>query len=75
MVDDEEANDSKTEDPDAEESGDRGGGANFLDEELIPALVLVGVILFIVPEPFTSTLGIVLVGIGVGMWVYDLFRQ
>jgi hypothetical protein len=44
----------------------------FLHEELIPALLLVGVILFIVPEPVTSTLGIVLVSLGVALWVWDL---
>ncbi|WP_135826837.1 hypothetical protein [Halorussus ruber] len=45
---------------------------DFLHEELIPALLLVGVILFIVPEPVTSTLGIVLVSLGVALWVWDL---
>ncbi|WP_276299988.1 hypothetical protein [Halorussus lipolyticus] len=49
---------------------------SFLHEELLPALLLVGVILFIVPEPVTSTLGIVLVALGVGLWVWDLlFRS
>ncbi|MFC7081492.1 hypothetical protein [Halorussus caseinilyticus] len=47
---------------------------NFLHEELIPALLLVGVLLFLVPEPVTSTLGIVLVSLGVGLWVWDLLR-
>ncbi|MFC4553428.1 MULTISPECIES: hypothetical protein [Halorussus] len=46
----------------------------FLDEELVPALVLVGVVLFLVPEPVTSALGIALVGVGVALWVWDLVR-
>ena len=44
----------------------------FLDEELIPILVVGGLVLFLFPEPVTSSLGIVLVGIGVGLWVWDL---
>ena len=44
----------------------------FLDEELIPILVVGGLVLFLFPEPVTSSLGIVLVGIGFGLWVWDL---
>ena len=44
----------------------------FLDEELIPVLVLVGVLLILFPEPITSALGVVLVGIGVALWLRDL---
>jgi Na+/phosphate symporter len=45
---------------DLEESG------SFLYQELIPALLVGGVLLFFFPEPVTSTLGIVLVALGVG---------
>ncbi|MFC4448888.1 hypothetical protein [Halorussus aquaticus] len=51
-----------TDEPNSDESDE------FLHEELVPAL-LVGVLLFLVPEPVTSTLGVVL---GVGLWAWDL---
>ena len=47
---------------------------NFLHEELIPALVAVGVLLFLFPEPVTSTVGVVLVAVGVLLWAWDLVR-
>lgn len=48
------------------------GHGRFLDEELIPILVIGGFVLFLFPEPMTSSLGIVVVGIGVGLWLWDL---
>jgi hypothetical protein len=36
------------------------------------ALVLVGVVLFFIPEPITSSLGVLLVVAGVGLWVADV---
>jgi hypothetical protein len=45
---------------------------SFLHEELIPALVVLGVLLVLVPDPLTTTLGLVLVALGVGLWVWDL---
>lgn len=58
----------------AEVDREAAGAADeqFLSEELIPALVLVGVILFLFPEPITSALGVVLVGIGLALWLRDL---
>ncbi|WP_170977233.1 hypothetical protein [Halorussus salinisoli] len=47
---------------------------SFLHEELIPVLLIVGILLFLFPEPVTSTLGVVLVSLGVGLWVWDLVR-
>ncbi|NEU57959.1 hypothetical protein [Halorussus sp. MSC15.2] len=57
-----------TDEPNSDESDE------FLHEELVPALLLVGVLLFLVPEPVTSTLGVVLAGFGVGLWAWDLLR-
>lgn len=45
---------------------------SFLHEELIPVLLIVGVLLFLFPEPISSALGIVLVALGVALWVWDL---
>jgi hypothetical protein len=47
---------------------------SFVDEELIPVLVVGGVLLFLFPEPATSALGLVLVAIGVLLWITDLIR-
>ena len=55
-----------------ERDGADAADGRFLDEELIPALVLVGVLLVLFPEPITSALGVVLVGIGVALWLRDL---
>jgi hypothetical protein len=44
----------------------------FLDEELIPILVVGGFVLVLFPEPVTSALGLVLVATGVGLWLRDL---
>ncbi|UPV76175.1 hypothetical protein M0R89_09005 [Halorussus limi] len=45
---------------------------SFLHEELIPVLVVLGVLLVFIPDPITTTLGILLVGLGVGLWIWDL---
>ena len=45
---------------------------SFLDAELIPSILIAGVLLFLFPEPATSALGIVLVGIGVVLWLRDV---
>lgn len=54
-------------DPDAyrEEEG------SWLDEGIIGTLLLVGAVLFVIPEPATTTLGILLVVFGVIAWVAD----
>ena len=45
----------------------------YLGETLVALLIAAGVILFLFPEPVTSTLGIILIGIGVVAWLADLF--
>ncbi|WP_435180277.1 hypothetical protein [Halorussus sp. AFM4] len=47
---------------------------SFLDEELVPALFVVGVLLFLFPEPATSAVGVFLVGIGLAVWAWDVVR-
>lgn len=42
---------------------------DWLDEGLIATLVIVGVGLFVFPEPATSAVGIFLVVVGVGAWL------
>ncbi|GAA0662184.1 hypothetical protein ACFQDG_06910 [Natronoarchaeum mannanilyticum] len=43
----------------------------WLDEGIIGTLLVVGVVLFLVPEPSTSALGILLIVIGVLGWAVD----
>lgn len=45
---------------------------SFLHEELVPMLLIAGVLLVLFPDPVTSTLGIVLVALGVALWMWDL---
>lgn len=47
----------------ADEDGD------WLDEGVILTLVIVGIGLFVFPEPATSAVGIFLVAVGVGAWL------
>lgn len=56
----------------AEASADGDGDWNFLHEELIPTLLVGGVLLVLFPDPVTSSLGLVLVGIGLVLWVWDV---
>lgn len=66
---------------DEEEYGDeayaeRGPAAereddSWLDEGGISLLLVGGVILFLFPEPITSTIGILLIAAGVVMWMAD----
>ncbi|WP_137286086.1 DUF308 domain-containing protein [Halorussus salinisoli] len=55
--------------PATTESDDEGG--TWLDEGLIGALLLVGVVLFFFPEPTTSAIGIAMVAMGVVAWIAD----
>ena len=50
---------------------DEDDNGSLWDEGLITLLILGGVILFLFPEPFTSGLGIVLIGVGVIAWLID----
>ena len=43
----------------------------WLDEGLISLVLLAGVVLFFFPEPATSALGILLLGVGVVAWIAD----
>lgn len=45
---------------------------SFLHEELVPALVVLGVLLVLFPDPLTTSLGLVCLAVGVGMWLRDL---
>lgn len=53
------------------DASDEDGG-NWWDEGLIALLLVSGVILFLFPEPFTSTLGIVLIVVGSIAWLVDV---
>lgn len=43
----------------------------WLDEGLITLLLVAGVILFLFPEPITTSIGIILLAAGVILWVAD----
>jgi hypothetical protein len=52
-------------------------GLSFADywDELEPtALIIVGFVLFVIPEPATSTLGIGLMLLGIAWWFYEWGR-
>jgi len=53
------------------DSGSTGGFARYWDEGLITLLIVGGAILFLFPEPATSGLGILLMGLGVLAWLVD----
>ena len=55
---------------DREESSS-GGLASLWDEGLITLLIVGGAILFLFPEPVTSSIGILLLGLGVLAWAID----
>lgn len=54
-----------------EDTGDRSGIARLWDEGLITLLIVGGAVLFLFPEPATSGLGALLMGIGVIAWLVD----
>lgn len=57
------------------EGEDEGSGwTKYLDEGAIAVLLVVGVGLFLFPEPATSALGILLIAAGVGGWIIDLLN-
>lgn len=54
---------------------DRSSGnddESWLDEGLITLLIVGGALLFLFPEPATSAVGIVLLGIGIIAWAADI---
>lgn len=48
--------------------------ADYVDEGAITLLLVVGVALFLFPEPGTSALGMLLVAAGVGGWIVDVLN-
>ncbi|MFC6825597.1 hypothetical protein [Halopelagius fulvigenes] len=56
--------------PDDRPSG--GDDDSWLDEGLITLLIVSGALLFLFPEPATSAVGIVLLGIGIIAWAADI---
>ena len=52
-------------------SGDDDDGGSWWDEGLITLLLVGGLALFLFPEPATSAVGIVLMGIGLLAWAID----
>lgn len=54
-----------------DEDVDDQADGTWLDEGLISLLLVVGVALFLFPEPATSGLGIVLVATGALLWLID----
>ncbi|WP_327051151.1 hypothetical protein [Halomicrococcus gelatinilyticus] len=69
-VTDEEAYDgSRRDDRYDEATTDEEG--TWLDEGIISLVLLAGVVLLFFPEPATSALGILLLGVGVVAWVID----
>lgn len=64
--------DDQAEDPYGETEVDEGDGvASLWDEGLITLLIVGGAILFVIPEPATSALGVLLVTLGVIAWLVD----
>ena len=54
-----------------EESGEEMGEGSWWDEGLISLILIAGVVLFLIPEPATSGIGILLIGAGVVLWLLD----
>jgi len=55
-----------------ESSGAADDEGGWWDEGLITLLLVVGVVLFVIPEPATSGLGILLISVGALAWLVDL---
>jgi hypothetical protein len=56
-------------DPSDDYGSDYGGnGVGTLSTKLLVLLVLAGIVLFVIPEPLTSTVGLVLLGIAAVAW-------
>lgn len=63
-------NSSRADYADGNESADEDDGS-WLDGGVITLTILAGVALFLFPEPATSGLGILLIGVGVVAWLID----
>lgn len=64
--------DERLHDDDRAEYDRDADDGTWLDEGLITLLLVAGVALFLFPEPATSGLGILLIGVGVLAWIVDL---
>lgn len=49
------------------------GDGSWWEEGLITVILVIGIVLFLLPEPTTSMLGMVLIVIGVVAWLIDAF--
>ncbi|MFC4551365.1 MULTISPECIES: hypothetical protein [Halorussus] len=54
-----------------EYAADEDDEGSWWDEGLIGTIIVAGFVLFIIPEPATSALGIFLMGLGVVLWIVD----
>ena len=54
-------------------SYDDDDDSEYVEQGVDAFLIVVGVVLFFFPEPFTSMMGILLMLVGALMWLYDFF--
>lgn len=47
------------------------GGGSWWDEGLISLFLVAGVVLFVIPEPAISALGILFISVGIVSWLID----
>lgn len=64
----------RTTDTTADTTSDRSITERFGSGELAALLIVVGIGLFIFPEPATSTIGIVMIVAGIASWALGRFR-
>lgn len=58
-------------DDESRAEGFRNWVRRYSEEEQATLLIIIGVILFIIPEPITSVIGIITIILGVATWVAD----
>ena len=54
----------------ASETGD-GSGSGLLEENVLTLLVVVGAVLFVIPDPVTTAVGAALLIVGLVAWLLD----
>lgn len=62
---------SQDSDDESRAEGFRHWVRRYSEEEQAGLLIIIGVILFFFPEPITSAIGIIVLLIGIGTWVFD----